>query len=195
MHAVPALLITGIHSAAKAAFLRALLTARPSQQRWALLDNDGGHLASAFAGPQVAVAAAGGCACCTGQVALQTGVVRLLRESRPQRLVIVAAAAAEPAALARTLQQQDLARALRMTAHLCIAAPGMQAGGSAAHELWLRQMRAADHVVAVDNAAITELQGLAEHIIGIDAAVVLALGGASEAPRAPDSGTQSSTSG
>lgn len=155
MLSVPALLITGVDSAAKSVFLRALLAARPPQARWALLDNDGGHLAHEFVSAQIAVATANGCACCSGQVALQTGIVRLLRESRPQRLVIVAAAAAEPVALARTLQQQSLAQALRSDSHVCIVAPDRLAVAEpAARALWQRQMAAADQVLAPD-AVIT----------------------------------------
>jgi len=162
MLTVPALLITGVDSAAKSVFLRALFAARPPQARWALLDNDGGHLARAFASAQVTVATANGCACCSGQVALQTGIVRLLRESRPQRLVIVAAAAAEPAALARTLQQQQLSQALRVDGHLCIVAPDrLAAAEPAARALWQRQMTAADQVLAPDAVITPALIGAA----------------------------------
>jgi G3E family GTPase len=151
MLSVPALLITGVDSAAKSVFLRTLLAARPPQARWALLNNDGGHLARELSSAQVTVAMASGCACCSGQVALQTGIVRLLRESRPQRLVIVAAAAAEPVALARTLQQQPLAQALHIDGHVCIVAPDrLAAAESAARALWQRQMAAADQVLAPD---------------------------------------------
>lgn len=162
MFFVPALLITGVDSAAKSVFLRALLAALPPQARWALLDNDGGHLAQAFASSPIAVATAGGCACCSGQVALRTGVVRLLRESRPQRLVIVAAAAAEPAALVRALQQQQLAQALRIDGHVCIVAPDtLAAAEPAARALWQRQMAGADQVLAPDAVITPALIGAA----------------------------------
>lgn len=162
MTSVPALLITGIDSIAKQFFVRALLAARRPQARWALLDNDGGHLAQALASSPIAVATAGGCACCSGQVALQTGIVRLLRESRPQRLVIVAAVAAEPAALARALQQQLLAQALRIDGHVCIVAPDkLNAAEPAALALWQRQMAAADQVLAPDAVIAPALIGAA----------------------------------
>jgi G3E family GTPase len=152
MFPVPALLVTGVDSVAKCVFVRALIAARPQQLRWALLDNDGGHLAQVFAKAQVAVATAGGCACCSGQVTLQTGIVRLLRESLPHRLVIVAAAAAEPEALARSLQQQQLAHALHIDSHVCIVAPDKLATAeTAARALWQRQMAAADQVLAPDS--------------------------------------------
>lgn len=96
---VPLCLITGLTGADKRAFIHALLAVRPTEQRWALLDNDGGDIARDAAGAQLAVSVINGCACCTGQVALQTGIVQLIRQSRPQRLIVVASGAAEPAAL------------------------------------------------------------------------------------------------
>lgn len=162
MTPVPALLITGVDSIAKQFFVRALLAARPPQARWALLDNDGGHLEQALVPGPIAAATAGGCACCSGQVALQTGIVRLLRESHPQRLVIVAAAAAEPAALTRALQQQELARALRIDGHVCIVTPDkLDAAEPAARALWQRQMAAADQVLAPDTVITPALIGAA----------------------------------
>jgi G3E family GTPase len=159
MRPVPTLLVTGIDSPAKAVFVRALLAARPTAARWALLDNDGGGLVQE---PAVAAARAGGCACCSGQVALQAGIVRLLRESQPQRLVIVAAAAAEPPALERALQQQPLAQALRIDNRLCIvSAAAFAAAGPDARGLWQRQMDAADQVLAPDAPITAELAGTA----------------------------------
>lgn len=160
MFRVPTLLITGVDSVAKGFFLRALIAARPPQARWALLDNDGGHLPGGFATAQITVSTASGCACCSGQVTLQTGIVRLLRESDPHRLVIVAAAAAEPAALARTLQQQQLALALSIDSHVCIVAPDkLAAAEPLARSLWQRQMAAADQVLAPDSIITPALIG------------------------------------
>ena len=158
MSPIPAVLITGASSAAKAGFVRALLAARPTGERWALLDNDGGVLTRHITDAQLAVAAAGGCACCTGQVALQTGLVQLIRQSRPQRLVIAAAGAADPVALERVLRGEHLARAVQVTHRLCVAAPEqLTACPPAARDLWLQQLRTADFVVAADGPAACAL--------------------------------------
>ena len=96
MPAIPTLLLTGADRAAKADLLKSLLAIRPPRERWALLENDGSPPELKGSNDDFSVAAVSGCACCTGQVSLQTGIVRLLRESKPQRLVIAVAAAAEP---------------------------------------------------------------------------------------------------
>ena len=151
---VPLSLITGLTGADKRAFILALLAARPSGRQWALLDNDGGGSVHEAAEAQLAVSVVGGCACCTGQVALRTGIVQLIRQSRPQRLIIAAAGVAEPAALERTLQQEHLTRGIRVDHRLCVM-PSQPLSGLPAQtrELLQRQMAAADYVVCKNPAA------------------------------------------
>lgn len=181
--AVPTLLLTGADRAAKAGFLRALLAMRPPRERWALLDNDGNPPELNDNSDDFSFAAVSGCACCTGQVSLQTGIVRLLRESKPQRLVIAVAAAAEPAALTQTLQQESLAASLHIARNLCIVSAALQSATEAAQDLWLRQMQAADDVVAMDEAAIMALSSRSARIIGPAEARTLALAALAKAAR------------
>jgi G3E family GTPase len=155
---IPVCLVTGVASADKQAFIRALLAARPADERWAVLDNDGGDIARDAAAMQLAVAAVNGCACCTAQVALQAGIAQLARQSRPQRLIIAVAGVAEPAALEHTLQQEDLARGITIDHRLCVVAPQLlTALPSPARDLLQRQIVAADHVVAASEAAAATL--------------------------------------
>lgn len=183
VHPVPTLLITGADRAAKTVFLRALLAIRPARERWAVLDNDDNPLAEDSMAHDLSIASVSGCACCTGQVSLQTGIVRLLRESRPQCLVIIVAAAAEPAALTRALQQEHLAPALRLVRNQCIATASLQDAGESARGLWLRQMQAADDIVAVDDGAAAALNGPAVRVIGTAEAIALALAGMARTTR------------
>lgn len=183
MHSIPTLLVTGADRAAKSMFLRALLAIRPPRERWALMDNDGNPPDASATGDDFRFASVNGCACCTGQVSLQTGIVRLLREAKPQRLVVVVAAAAEPAALEQTLQQEHLAASLRIARSACIASASLQHAGENGQALWLRQMQAADDVVAVDETAVSVLQPHPVRIIGIAEACTLALAGLARAAR------------
>ena len=151
MQATPAILVTGAGGAAKQAFIRALLAARPDNEHWAVLDNDNSHLTSLQANAQLSVASIIGCMCCTGQSALQTGIVQLLRRSHPQCLIIVVSAAAEPAPLERALQQGHLARAITITRQWFVAtAEDLTPELPAARLLRLQQLQAADMVVAAD---------------------------------------------
>lgn len=156
---IPVCLVTGAASVDKQSFLRALLAARPADERWAVFDNDGGGLTGSAVPMQLTVAAVNGCACCTGQVALQAGIAQLARQARPQRLIIAAAGVAEPAALEHALQQQDLARGIRVSHRLCVVSPPLLVAlPPPARDLLQRQMTAADHVVAVNAAAAAALR-------------------------------------
>lgn len=180
---IPALLVTGADRAAKSTFLRALLAIRPPRERWALMNNDGNPPDASVTGDDFRFASVSACACCTGQVSLQTGIVRLLREAKPQRLVIVVAAAAEPAALEQTLRQEHLAASLRIARSVCIVSALLQDAGENGQSLWLRQMHAADDVVAVDEPAVSAMQPHRLRIIGVAEACTLALAGLARAAR------------
>ncbi len=183
MLAIPTLLITGADRTAKNVYLRALLAIRPPREHWAILDNDSHPAAENGMAQDLAIATVSGCACCTGQISLQSGIVRLLRESQPQRLVIVAAASAEPAALAQALRQEQLAPALRLARSQCIAAASLQNANESARDLWLQQMRAADDVVAGDDVTAATLDGKNLHVISTAEAIALALAAMAKASR------------
>jgi G3E family GTPase len=158
----PTILVTGAGGAAKQAFVRALLAARPAGEHWAILDNDNSHLATLQQHAQLSVASINGCMCCTGQLALQTGIVQLLRRSHPQRLIIVVSAAAEPDPLKRALQQEYLARAVTITHQWFVAtAEDLTPVLPAARLLHLQQWQAADMVVTTDAAHASALRATA----------------------------------
>lgn len=155
---VPVCLVTGLTGTDKRGFVAALLRARPSGSRWALLDNDGGGSALDLAQDGIETATVSGCACCTGQVALQTGIVQLVRRVRPQWLVIAVDAAAEPDALQRVFAQVDLTRGIRLAQHICAASPQWLARlPQNALERLQRQMAAADCVVTTRAEAVAAL--------------------------------------
>lgn len=172
---VPVCLVTGLTGADKRAFIEALLAARPAEQQWALLDNDNSdadHAASA----KVAVSVINGCACCTGQVALQTGIVQLIRQSRPQRLIIAAAGVAEPAALAHALQQEHLARGINVDHRFCVLpSRPLDQLPPAARDLLQQQMAAADHVVCKNPVVTQAGAGAAPETLQFSEAVRLVL--------------------
>jgi G3E family GTPase len=119
-------LITGATGAGKTTLISRLLATRPAHERWAVLVNDFGAATltdtPAILQGDVTVHEVGGCMCCTGQVLLRTALVRLLR-GRPQRLVIEVAAAAEPLAIARLLNEPGLASAIALDRTVCVIDP------------------------------------------------------------------------
>jgi len=115
-------LIMGATSAGKTTLIRGLLAQRPPQESWAVLVNDFGT-ARIDAHEKVALREVSGCMCCTGRVTLSIGLVRLLRESQPQRLLIEASAAVRPAALLAVLHEDGIAAAIDLRTSICVIDP------------------------------------------------------------------------
>lgn len=116
---VPTLVVTGREPGEALRLVGRLLGARPPGETWAVLATTGGALPAA---PGVVIAAAQGCPCCTGQVALRVALTRLLRSARPHRLFVELAHDAHlPQALA-SLRGPWLATALDVQG--VVEAPG-----------------------------------------------------------------------
>ncbi|MDP1671694.1 MAG: GTP-binding protein [Burkholderiales bacterium] len=159
MSPVPACLVTGLTGADKRRFLVALVGMRPANTTWALLDNDGGGSARDLTDSGIATAVVNGCACCSGQVMLQTGIVQLLRRERPQLLIIAVDGAAEPEALDRVLRQPGITGSVTPALQLCIApAQWFDVLPGHARARLQRQMQAADGVIAGGGNTAAKLQ-------------------------------------
>lgn len=150
---VPANLITGFLGAGKTTVIRNLLAQRPRGARWAVLVNDFGRInlddvVRDSAGGIAVREVAGGCICCTAQVELRTALVRLLREARPQRLLIELSGAGRPSAILNVLREKTIAAAIEMRAGLCVLDPLQFADPAlGARDDYLEQMVFADILV------------------------------------------------
>jgi G3E family GTPase len=152
--------ITGATGSGKTTLVRALLGRRPARERWTVLMNDFGT--STLASPsdphleQVEVREVAGCICCSGQLVLRTALVSLVRESRPDRVLIEASAAAEPAALFEVLGAPGLASALHVDTVIATAAVSqLTETRYVSLALYREQIGAADVVVLTAPAAAT----------------------------------------
>ena len=154
---IPAILITGATGAGKTSLVRRLLSQRPGDERWAVLVNDFGNatLDDVRSGDSnVTVRDVAGCICCTAQVSLRIALVSLLREARPQRLIIEASSAAVPAALVQVLSQAGLAESVEFRQTVCVVEPRQIADARyASNEVYREQLSAADTIVFSGNDA------------------------------------------
>ncbi|MEK6592406.1 MAG: GTP-binding protein [Pseudomonadota bacterium] len=154
---VPANLISGFLGAGKTTVILNLLAQRPPAERWAVLINDFGKIILNDAvrdsgGGIVAREVSGGCICCTAQVELRTALVRLLREARPQRLLIELSSAGRPSAILNVLREKSIAEALDLRASLCVLDPHQFADPAlGARADYLEQMVFADILVINKN--------------------------------------------
>jgi G3E family GTPase len=104
---------------------------------------------------------------------LQTGIVQLLRRTRPQLLIIAVDGAAEPEALERVLRQPGIAGSIELALHLCIApAQWLDVLPGHARERLQRQIKAADGVIAGDGNTAAKLHAAgAERLLQAEEAI------------------------
>jgi G3E family GTPase len=123
-------LITGFLGAGKTTAILHLLAHRPAHERWAVVVNefgevgiDGEILADA-AGDAIRVReVSGGCICCTGAMNLRVALTRILREIRPDRLLLEPTGLGHPTGIVDTLRDPWLASAARLGNITCIVDP------------------------------------------------------------------------
>ena len=139
-------LIAGFPGAGKTTLLRALIARRPHAERWALLLNAAGGIADAECVSVRQIS--DGCACCSARVTFRTALVQLLRESRPQRLLIELAGTGDPAGVNTVLNEAAIARAVVLHSTLCVVQPRHLANADIrGHEIYRSQLCHADHVI------------------------------------------------
>lgn len=91
---IPTHLICGPLGAGKTSLIRSLLAQKPVGERWAVLINEFGQIgldAALLSTDETGISlaeVAGGCLCCVNGVPFQIGLSRLLRKTKPDRLLI-----------------------------------------------------------------------------------------------------------
>lgn len=106
---IPTHLIAGPLGAGKTSLIRHLLEHKPAGERWAVLINEFGQIGLDAAllttgADGIGLAEVpGGCLCCVNGAPFQVGLSRLLRQSRPDRLLIEPSGLGHPAELLQQL--------------------------------------------------------------------------------------------
>ena len=149
---VPVTVVTGALGVGKTTAVLELLRHAPPGERWAVLVNEFGDVGidgaviAGSGGPEVAVReVAGGCICCTAGLELRVGLVRLLREVRPDRLIIEPSGVAHPASVIDALRAPGVREAVTPRAVITLVDPRQFVGGR-----WRRDDAYADQVVLAD---------------------------------------------
>lgn len=127
----PVNLITGFLGVGKTTALLHLLAQRSPQHtsaaRWAVLVNEFGQVGidgATLSQSGVAVREVpGGCICCSAQLPLRVALTRLLREVKPERLLIEPTGLGHPAGVIDVLRSEDLASAVELRNVICLVDP------------------------------------------------------------------------
>ncbi|MEJ2622001.1 MAG: GTP-binding protein [Candidatus Thiodiazotropha sp.] len=111
-HDIPTNLITGFLGSGKTTTILHLLSQAPVGERWAVLVNEFGRIGvdgelmqseTAEHAEVYVEEIAGGCLCCVGSAAMQVGLNRLIRSSKPDRILIEPTGLGHPGQLIQQL--------------------------------------------------------------------------------------------
>lgn len=150
---IPVNLVTGFLGVGKTTAIRHLLANRPRGQRWAVLVNEFGEIGvdgALLDDLGVAVTeVAGGCVCCVSSQAFTVGLNRLIREQRPDRILIEPTGLGHPAQILATLGGQFYQNVLDVRATITLLdARHLTSTRHRTHPTWQDQIHLADVLVA-----------------------------------------------
>ena len=162
---VPTTVISGFLGVGKTTAILDLFTGKPEHETWAVLVNEFGKIgidgevyeANGILVKQIP----GGCMCCAQGLPLQVSVNRLLRETRPDRLLIESSGVGHPAGVLKTLQGEGFNDVLELKAGICLLDPEtLLLDAYRQNDLFREQLQLADILVAnkIDLASVQALQ-------------------------------------
>lgn len=150
---IPVNLITGFLGVGKTTAVRHLLATHPAGERWAVLVNEFGEVGvdgALLADQEVIVQeVAGGCLCCVAAPAFTTGLNRLIRQHRPDRILIEPSGLGHPAQVLETLSGPLYSDVLETRATVCLMdARHLESPRHLEHPNFQDQIHLADVLVA-----------------------------------------------
>lgn len=147
---IPTTIITGFLGSGKTTALNHLLGLKPATERWAVLINEFGRVgvdgSLAASSPNTSVREVpGGCLCCTAGIAFEAALNRIVRQSRPDRIIIEPTGIAHPLQVITTLTEGFYRDLLDLRAVLCLVdARNLSSERHMAHPAFTDQLRLAD---------------------------------------------------
>lgn len=145
-------LITGFLGSGKTTLLRHLLAHKPAQENWAILVNEFGEIGIDGALLRDSGAALkeipGGCMCCVNGLPMQVGLNMLLKQNRPDRLLIEPTGLGHPRQLLEMLSAPVYQPLLQLNATLTLLDARQLADARVtANENFRDQLAAADAII------------------------------------------------
>ncbi|MBA2319901.1 MAG: hypothetical protein H0V89_01990 [Deltaproteobacteria bacterium] len=156
----PATVVTGFLGAGKTTLILDAFRFRPPTERWAVVVNERGSVGidgALLTADGVSVReVAGGCVCCTAGIELEVALVSILREVRPNRLLVEPSGAARPERVIDALRSRGIREAVEPRATLCLVDPRRLADPRVTRsEIFQTQLAVADRVIETHAAAAT----------------------------------------
>jgi len=172
---IPTNLVMGFLGVGKTTAILHLLKQKPKHENWAVLVNEFGQIG--IDGAVYAAAGAtvkeipGGCLCCAVGLPFQVGVNQMLRQTRPDRLLIEPSGLGHPKQVIDMLIQGWFKEVLDLRANICLLDPEkLKNPRYTSHDCFMDQIALSDVLVAnktdlADHAAIRLFHQAAEYSV------------------------------
>lgn len=146
-------LITGFLGSGKTSAVLHLMSQKPKGEKWAVLVNEFGSIGidgAIYKAKGIEVKEIpGGCMCCAAGVPMRVAINNLIKEVRPQRLLIEASGLGHPKRVLDTLRSEHFKEALTLQASICLIDPrNLLDARYTTHEIFIDQIAIADILVA-----------------------------------------------
>ncbi|MBX2799773.1 MAG: GTP-binding protein [Myxococcales bacterium] len=167
-------MVTGFLGVGKTTAILDLFGHRPPDGRWAVLVNEFGEVGIDGAvyehGGLTVAEVPGGCICCSAGLALRQSLVTLLRDVKPDRLLIEPTGLAHPASVIDTLRTPGLKEAVDVRAVVGLVDPRhVRSPRHLDSDPWRDQIRIADVLVANKTDVCSEADLLAFRALAAEA--------------------------
>ncbi|WP_417223903.1 CobW family GTP-binding protein [Amphritea sp.] len=172
---IPTNIITGFLGVGKTTAIQQLLKDKPAGERWAVLVNEFGEIgidASLLANEQQSTGVfmkevPGGCMCCAAGIPMQVALSQLIRQAKPDRILIEPTGLGHPLEVIRVLQQPHYREVLDLrTVITLVDARKLVDARYTEHETFNQQLQVADLVIAhkEDLYSGTEMAQLTDYL-------------------------------
>ncbi len=150
---VPTNIISGFLGVGKTTAILSLFANKPTNEKWAVLVNEYGKVGidgKIYKAHGIEVKEIpGGCVCCAQGLPLQVAVNRILRETKPDRLILESSGIGHSGGVIKTLSGDNFNKVLTMKAGICLLDPRhLKQHEYSSNNLFKEQLQFSDVLVA-----------------------------------------------